>query len=141
MPGGVTACAAIFLVTVGSAMILAQPLSAPPLGHISFPNSGAPAAQSRFIRGVLYLHSFEYDSAIDEFRQTEKIDPGFAMAYWGEALAYDQPLWMNQQIDRARAALGRLAPTRAGRQAKAPTAREKGYLDAVDRLYGEGDAA
>ena len=63
------------------------------------------------------------------------------MAYWGEALAYDQPLWFNQQIDRARAALARLAPTRSARLAKAPTAREKGYLEAVELLYGDGDAA
>ena len=35
--------------------------------------------------------------------------------------------------------LTRLAPTRAARQAKAPTAREKGYLDAVERLFGDGD--
>ena len=120
---------------------LAAQARAPILGRISFPTSGAAAAQTSFVRGVLYLHSFEYDEAIDAFREAQKLDPGFAMAYWGEALAYDQPLWLNQQIDRARAALSRLAPTRAARQAKAPTAREKGYLDAVERLYGEGDAA
>ena len=38
------------------------------------------------MRGVLLLHSFEYDEAIDAFRQAQKADPGFAMAYWGEAL-------------------------------------------------------
>src|SRR5262249_33793388 len=38
-----------------------------------------------------------------------------------------------------RAALSRLAPTRDARQAKAPTAREKGYLDAVERLFGDGN--
>jgi len=96
-------------------------------------------AQAPFVRGVLFLHSFEYDDAIDQFRQAQKIDPGFAMAYWGEALAYDQPLWLNEQAASARAVLARLAPTRAARQAKAPTAREKGYLDAVERLYGDGD--
>ena len=30
------------------------------LGAISFPNSGASAAQAPFVRGVLLLHSFEY---------------------------------------------------------------------------------
>src|SRR5207302_737164 len=64
---------------------------------------------------------------------------GFAMAYWGEALSYNQPLWLNENLDKARATLGRLAPSRAARQAKAPTAREKGYLDAVERLFGDGD--
>ena len=37
--------------------------------------------------------------------------PGFAMAYWGEALAYNQPLWLNENLDKARAVLARLAPT------------------------------
>src|SRR5262249_49338846 len=108
-------------------------------GRISFPTSGAAAAQPFFVRGVLYLHSFEYDEAIDEFRRAQQIDPGFAMAYWGEALAYSQPLWRNEAPDRARAALARLGPTPAARQAKAPTAREKGYLEAVERLFGAGD--
>ena len=61
------------------------------------------------------------------------------MAYWGEAICYNQTLWFNENLDKARGVLARLAPTRAARQAKAPTAREKGYLDAVERLFGEGD--
>jgi len=93
------------------------------------------------VRAVLLLHSFEYDDAIEAFRQAQQIDPGFAMAYWGEALSYDQPLWYNGSVDKARAALARLGPTRAARQGKAPTAREKGYLDAVERLFGDGDKA
>jgi hypothetical protein len=90
---------------------------------------------------VLLLHSFEYDDAIAAFREAERIDPGFAMAYWGEALSYNQPLWFNESVEKARAALNRLAPTAAARQAKAPTAREQGYLDAVERLYGAGSKA
>ena len=116
-----------------------QSQSAPVLGRISFPTSGAAAAQPAFVRGVLLLHSFEYDEAIEAFRQAQKADPGFAMAYWGEVLAYDQPLWLNENLEKARAALRRLAPTRAARQAKASTVREKGYLDAVERLFGDGD--
>jgi hypothetical protein len=90
---------------------------------------------------VLFLHSFEYDEAIEAFRQAQKADPGFAMAYWGEALAYNQPLWFNEDLAKARAVLARFGSTPAARLAKAPTAREKGYLDAVERLYGPGDKA
>ena len=106
------------------------------LGRISFPNSGSPAAQAPFIRGVLFLHSFEYDDAIAAFRQAQKVDPGFALAYWGEAMCYNQPLWYNENVDKAQQVLGKLGPDPAARQAKAPTAREKGYLDAVERLFG-----
>ena len=106
------------------------------LGRISFANSGSAAAQAPFIRGVLLLHSFEYDDAIAAFREAQQIDPGFALAYWGEAMCDNQPLWYNENVDKARQALGRLAADPAARQAKAPTAREKGYLDAVERLFG-----
>jgi tetratricopeptide (TPR) repeat protein len=129
----------LFALVAAAVVLAAQP--APMLGRISFPTSGAPAAQPSFIRGVLLLHSFEYDDAIAAFREAERIDPGFAMAYWGEALSYNQPLWYNESVEKARAVLNRLAPTAAARQAKAPTAREKGYLDAVERLYGPGTKA
>jgi len=119
-----------------AASLAAQP--SPSLGRISFPTSGAAAAQPAFIRGVLLLHSFEYDDAIAAFREAQRVDGGFAMACWGEALAYNQPLWYNENLEKARAVLTRLAPTRAARQAKAPTDREKAYLDAVERLFGEG---
>src|SRR4051794_35370787 len=92
--------------------------AAAPLGRISFPNSGSPAAQPPFIRGVLLLHSFEYDDAIEAFRQAEKIDPDFALAYWGEAMCYNQPLWSHENLDKAGAALTRLAPSRESRRAK-----------------------
>lgn len=109
------------------------------LGRIHFPNSGAPGAQKDFLRGMLLLHSFEYDSARSAFQAAERIDPGFAMAYWGEALSYNQTLWGEQDLMSARVALARLAPTAAGRAAKAGTAREREYLASVEQLYGKGD--
>jgi tetratricopeptide (TPR) repeat protein len=109
-----------------------------PLGRISFPTSGSAAAQPAFVRGVLFLHSFEYDDAIAAFREAQRVDPGFAMAYWGEAMCYNQPLWFNENVQKARAVLARLGPSRAARQSRAPTPREQGYLDAVERLFGDG---
>src|SRR5216117_1056637 len=113
----------------------------PRLGTIDFLTSGAPAARAPFIRGVLLLHSFEYQDAAQAFREAQRIDPGFALAYWGEALTYTHPLWDEQDPSAARAALQRLGPTPAARRAKAPTPRERAYLDAVEALYGEGSKA
>jgi len=110
----------------------------PRLGTIDFPASGAPAAQAPFIRGVLLLHSFEYQDAARAFREAQRLDSGFALAYWGEALTYTHPLWNEQDRNAARAALQRLGPTAAARRSKAPTPREQAYLDAVEILYGEG---
>ena len=108
------------------------------LGRIEFPNSGSPAAQTPFLRGVALLHSFEYDDAIVAFRQAQTIAPGFAMAYWGEALCYSQPLWYRDNVAKARDTMTRLGVTSSARAARAPTEREKGYLDAVERLFGRG---
>ncbi len=109
------------------------------LGTTHFPNSGAPRAQHEFLRGLLLLHSFEYQPARRAFLAAERIDPNFAMAYWGEALTYNQTLWGEQDRDAARAALAKLAPTPTERAAKAGTARERGYLASVELLYGDGD--
>jgi tetratricopeptide (TPR) repeat protein len=109
------------------------------LGSIDFPNSGQPAAQEEFLRGVKALHSFWYEEATEAFQKAQEIDPGFALAYWGEALSYNHPLWSEQDIAAARDALRKLGATRKERLEKTATERERLYLEAVETLYGEGD--
>ncbi len=109
------------------------------LGRIDFPTSGSAAAQPAFLKGVLLMHSFEYDDAKEAFQEAQKADPGFAMAYWGEAMTYNHAVWQQTAPDLAKAALVRLAPTAAARLAKAPTAREKDWLTSLESLYGPGD--
>src|SRR5437762_8434666 len=65
-------------------------------------------ARLSYERGVAALHLFEYEDANDAFRQAQAIDPGFAMAYWGEAMTYNQTLWRKEDIAAGRSALGRL---------------------------------
>ena len=107
------------------------------LGSIDFPNSGSSEAQPHFQRGVLLLHSFEYEDSRLEFLKTQEMDPGFALAYWGEAMTYNHPLWRQQDKEKAQAALVKLGETPGERLEKAPTEREKGYLRALDELYCE----
>lgn len=107
-------------------------------GELSFPNSGKPAAQAPFLRGVKLLHNFQYEAAIEAFEQAQKADPDFALAYWGEAMAHNYTLWAEQHTDQARAILAKLGPTPEARAAKAKTAREKMWLGAVEALYGPG---
>lgn len=109
-----------------------------PLGKITFSTSGAPAAQADFLRGVAWLHSFGYEDAIAAFREAQRKDPGFAMAYWGEAMSYNQPLWDGEEPEKGRQALLRLGATPQARAVKARTTREQMYLAAVDALYGPG---
>jgi tetratricopeptide (TPR) repeat protein len=110
------------------------------LGTISFPTSTrSAAAQTAFLRGALLLHLFEYPDAAKAFRQAQQLDPDFAMAYWGEAMAYNHGIWNELDEDAGRAALARLGATPAARAAKAPTAREKAYLAGVEILYSGKD--
>lgn len=103
------------------------------LGVISFPNSGAAAAQEPFFRGMLLLHSFEYDDAAAAFRDAQAADSSFALSYWGEALTHYRPVWYNENLDQGRSALEK-APDNA-----TVTPREQAYLDAAAILFGDGE--
>ena len=111
------------------------------VGSLDFPTSARSAeAQQHFLRGVAILHSFGWLQAIDQFRAAQALEPDFALAYWGETLCYNHPLFATSaDDDNPRAALARLGATPAERLAKAPTPREKGFLQAVEALWAEGD--
>jgi tetratricopeptide (TPR) repeat protein len=84
------------------------------------------------------LHSFEYESAAAEFRESQRLAPGAVMGYWGEAMTYNHPVWDQQDREAALAALGRLAPTAEERARKTTDPKEKTWLETVEILYGEG---
>ena len=130
-----------FLVLALACTALMSPLaqSGAQLGRASFANSGSAAAQADFQRGVAWLHSFGYEDAIDAFRAAQKADPSFALAYWGEAMSFSQPLWFYEEVPQGRAALAKLGPTPDARVAKAKTPREQGFMRAVEALFGPGD--
>jgi tetratricopeptide (TPR) repeat protein len=109
------------------------------VGQVSFENSGSAAAQKDFLHGLAQLHNFEYEFAAEDFQRAQKTDPDFVMAYWGEAMTFNHPIWMEQDADAARAALKKLGSTPEARAAKAKTPREKAFLHAVEVLYGDGE--
>ena len=102
------------------------------LGTVDFPTSGSEKAQAHFLRGLAALHSFWYEEAHDEFRESTQVEPGFMMGYWGEAMAHNHPLWGEQDTEAARKVLEKIKDTQN------LTVRERAYLHAVKVLYGEG---
>src|SRR5512139_47868 len=82
------------------------------VGLVEFANSGAKAVQQDFRYGVAQLHNFQYEDAAAAFRRAQRADPSFALAYWGEAMTYNHPVWMQQDAAAARAVLARLGPDR-----------------------------
>ena len=108
------------------------------VGQVALSNSGAKDAQGDFLHGLAQLHNFQYDDAAEDFRNAQKTDPDFALAYWGEALSYTHAIWMQKDAEKALEALNRYAPSPAERQAKAPTEFARDLLGAADILYGPG---
>ena len=132
-----------FLGFVGAAAASGKTASEtiPGLGTASFVTSTKSAeAQTAFIRGLLLLHLFEYSQANDAFLSAEKLDPNFAMAYWGEAMTFNHGVWNQLDAASGQAALAKFATTPDARAARAvepgaATPRELAYLATIELLY------
>ncbi|MEL6659335.1 MAG: hypothetical protein AAFP77_12655 [Bacteroidota bacterium] len=114
---------------------LAQSVEEDALGTVNITVTGSKAGIAAFKRGLLLLHSFEYDDARTAFQEAQAADSTMVMAYWGEAMTHNHPLWRQQEIEDALTVLNRLAPTKAERLALAATPLERDFLSALEQLY------
>src|SRR5690606_7126670 len=97
-------------------------------------------AAEQFLQGVLALHSFWYLEARERFRTAQGLDPSFGMAYWGEAMTYDDPLGAaSSAAGGDNEALGADVVARMDRlDAEALlrwSERERGYANAVRQRF------
>ncbi len=104
------------------------------LGIVNIEISGAEKAVPHFEKGLLLLHSFEYDDAREAFKKAQELDPKMPMAYWGEAMTYNHSLWGEQDYDKGTAALAHLEKIDL---AKYATKLESDFIEAVQVLYQE----
>jgi len=112
------------------------------LGELSFPTTAQSAeAKEAFIQGMLLLHLFEYPFGRELFLRAQALEPGFAMAVWGEAMTHNHPIWDEQDRTAAHLALLKLGDTPQSRQDATEGAREKLLVDALESLYGDGPKA
>lgn len=101
------------------------------LGEIELTVTGNEDALPHFKKGLLLLHSFEYQDARDEFLKAQEADANLAMAYWGEAMTYNHSLWGEQDYEAGAQALQKV-----GEDTKADiTPLEQDFLAAVALLY------
>ena len=117
-------------------LVASLSLNSQELGTITFPNSGAAAAQAAFLEGVKDLHSFQFDEAAVAFQRAQKADPDVRDGVLGRG---DEPQ------PSAVGAAGRRKPRRQSsrrsrrrskaRLAKAKLPKEKAFLEAIDVLY------
>lgn len=109
------------------------------LGDAKLEVTGNDLAQEFFTKGLLLLHSFEYEDAKEAFVSAQEADSTMAMAYWGEAMTYNHPLWRSQDYEKATKALHQFGETKEIRQEKISTKLEKDLFNASEILYGSGD--
>lgn len=106
------------------------------LGSIDFPTSASGEVQKEFLTGVLALHSFWYPEARDHFQKAQELDPTFAMAYWGEAMTYDHPIWKQHDQEAGAKTLKQL-DQQIKKGAISWLEREKEYVKAIRILYDD----
>ena len=105
------------------------------LGTVHFGVSCNPRVAAQFDRSVALLHSFEFGEAITGFEQVLATDSTCTMAHWGIALSrWGNPMAAGNR-STAQLSAGLQSVTAARRLAAHATDRERGYIDAVARLY------
>ena len=115
---------------VGRAPAHRSRLSSPDLAplHLAV-TTPVPRAQRFFDQGLRLLYAFNHPESLRAFREAARLDPGLAMAYWGQAMALgpnlNQPMTpengrlAQEAIARALAAVARV--DRAGARARPGT--------------------
>jgi hypothetical protein len=106
------------------------------LGSVSFATSCTPAAQKEFNRAVALLHSFQFSRAIGGFNAVIAEDATCGIAYWGISLSDWTNPFAPGMKDKGQLQLGRESAER-GKNVGSNTERERAYVAAVGKLYGD----
>jgi tetratricopeptide (TPR) repeat protein len=121
-----------------SALAIAEPAAhehhdhSDKIGQVVFESTCSPQAHSILLRGMAWLHSFEYQRAESTFSEAAAADPGCAMAHWGVAMSNYHPLWAPPtpvELEKGRAAVAKAE----ARPAKSE--RERAYVAAIAAFY------
>lgn len=98
--------------------------------------TGNQAAKEHFLNGLKLLHAYEFAEATWSLRAAQKLDPGFAMAYWGEIIASRMLVWYGRNDEQGRSALHRLEKNV---DFSSLTELEKGLINAARVLVSDDD--
>jgi tetratricopeptide (TPR) repeat protein len=95
--------------------------------------TSAPLAQQYFDQGLRLYYAFNHSEAVRSFREAQRLDPGCAMCYWGEALAYGPNI--NLPMDRMSALAAYAALEKAIDARPHASEKEAALIDALARRY------
>jgi len=113
------------------------------LGTLHMPvTTSVPQAQRFFDQGLRLLYAFNHAEAIRAFREAARLDPGLAMAHWGQAIALGPNLNAPMTQENGRQAYAAIRQARA--LSSRATPREQALIEALLLRYaadGKGDRA
>jgi len=93
----------------------------------------APEAQRYFSQGLLLGYGFNHAGAVRSFREAQRLDPGCAMCWWGEAVALGPNI--NAPMDERDRAAALAAMDKAMALRDRAGVREQALIEAVARRY------
>jgi len=104
------------------------------MGDLHHPTSTRnPQAQKFFNQGLTLLYGFNYPEAAHSFREAVRLDPGYAMGWWGLAMALgpniNEPHFPQNVIPAFEAS------RKAAELASTASPREKAYIEALQARY------
>jgi tetratricopeptide (TPR) repeat protein len=106
------------------------------LGGVTYKITTANAsAQSYFDQGLRLAYAFNHVEAQRAFRKAQKLDPGCAMCFWGEALVLGPNINLPMQDDAVAPAFAAAEKARA--LASTATAREQALIAALSVRYAK----
>ena len=85
------------------------------------------------------MHSFQYNPARLYFQKAEKDDPNAVMAYWGEAMTYNHPIWNEEDLASAQKVLKTLDEKMSESDIKNLPPKDTGFINAIHLLYSNGN--
>ena len=106
------------------------------IGTVHFPVTANPAAADLIERGVALLHHMTYSDAEKLFIKAAELDPGCAMAYWGQAMTILQPLWPSEPDDEMLKQGWEWL--QKARDIGIKTKREQAYVEALEDYFRDG---
>lgn len=118
-----------------------QPAPADPplwnnLGSLSYKiTTSHPRAQQYFNQGLRLAYGFNHDEAARSFRMAQKLDPGCAMCFWGEALVLGPNINLPMQPEAVAPAVA--ASRKASSLMERASAREQALIRAVTVRYSD----
>lgn len=104
------------------------------LGNLHYPvTTTSERAQMFFDQGLRMLYGFNHAESERSFREAARLDPTFAMAYWGQALALGPNINDYMSAERELKAVAALEMARKYR--KKVSRKERDFIEALSARY------